>query len=256
MSWVNLGVAAIGGATSIYGAYQSSKGGGGGGGGGFDFEIPPFWEDPFYGMTQEELFGFGSEGLKGKFNDYYGLIGAIGGPEFEDFITNVRGDIGKSVSERVASSGTARSPVAAAAEAEAVGSVVPKLRYQNYLDAISGRKFLLGSSLDTLSGVRSGALSQEGLRNQYELSKAKIMADLISGKSSALSSIASEGTASGIGNIGSVLALLKGLSKGGSGSSDEASGVSSSLSSQITESNPNALMKMLDIGNYYNAYSV
>jgi len=157
--------ALIGAAATLGAGYLSSRGGGGGKG----IELPPppkWWEDPFYEKTQEDLYGFGSEGLQGNFPAYYQLLGEYGGPEFEKYNALVNKDITTAATDDAArrrSRGGATQEVIA----KAVGESSTKLRFADFQRAMAAREKLLGVSLGAEESVRSGALSNQGMRNDF-----------------------------------------------------------------------------------------
>jgi hypothetical protein len=135
--------------------------------------VPDFKPDPYVGKTQDFLFPYSQNLLEGKPNDYYAPIGQIGGKEFDDYLQQNINDIVSGVTN--ASAGR---NLSAGRMAESVGkqvaSITPGLRYQDLLKGIEGRKFLMGTGLNTMEGVRTGALNLTGMENNYNLDATKM----------------------------------------------------------------------------------
>ena len=130
--------------------------------------LPSYYSDPYYGKTQEELFPFYSNLLKGDIPDYYKGIGEWGGSELEKIIGMGERDITKSISEdfvrRKVSGGLGADVIA-----KSVGDLGTKLRWDDYIRAISGRKDLLNIGTSGLEGVRSAGITEGGMRNRFNL---------------------------------------------------------------------------------------
>jgi len=125
--------------------------------------IPEWEEDPFYKRTQDVLAPFGENLLSGDIPDYYSAIGDIGGKAFEDMLKlNVR-DVNKSIDESSALQGI-RGPRSAAIKASSISDLTKKMRYEDMLRGVEGKKFLMGSGLNTLSGVRGSSLDWMGMK--------------------------------------------------------------------------------------------
>lgn len=138
--------------------------------------IPEWEEDPFYKRTQDVLAPFGENLLSGDIPDYYSAIGDIGGKAFEDMLKlNVR-DVNKSIDESSALQGI-RGPRSAAIKASSISDLTKKMRYEDMLRGVEGKKFLMGSGLNTLSGVRGSSLDWMGMKNPFELQRAGMEMD-------------------------------------------------------------------------------
>lgn len=153
-------------------------------------ELPKFQEDPDYRKTQDYLRDLGINILGGEIPDYYKKIGEpvpvadIGGPEFENYLSLMTGDIKKSALETAAASGRGGGAVQDITN-QAVGEFTTQSRYANFLreieqkfaaeqNAIEGRKFLFGEGRGITEGVRTAGLQQEGLVNQFALNRAEL----------------------------------------------------------------------------------
>lgn len=135
--------------------------------------LPDFWEDPFVGKTQDELYNFGSNLLSGNPNDYYKPIGEIGGSMFEDVLARVVRDTTKSTEEDAIRRGVGRGGPVSTAISKSVADVSSSMRWSDVLRALEGRKYLLNKGDSMLSGVRSAAFTNQAQKNSYELDKAK-----------------------------------------------------------------------------------
>lgn len=167
---------------SLLSSLMSSQGSGSGGGGGgsseyFDIKLPDFYEDPYYGKTQDLLYGLGSGLLEGNVPDYYSAIGESGSDEFEAVLQAAIGDVQKAGMESAARLGQRGGSVAESIS-ENVGNLTAQLRYQDLLNAIAGKKYLLSTGINTTGGVRSSALDYMNLKNQFELAKVGLSMDL------------------------------------------------------------------------------
>jgi len=152
---------------------------GGGNSGVSEVELPKFKADPFVGKTQDFLFPYSQNLLEGDIPDYYKSIGdtSYGGETFQKFLDASINDITRVTEEASAAKGI-RGPRSAAAVSDAVSRVAPALRYQDMVDSLNrgnvGKQFLMSSGLNTMGGVRSGALSLTGMENTHNLNRAKL----------------------------------------------------------------------------------
>lgn len=153
----------------LFGSYFGGGGGGGGSSAVSQVSIPSFYEDPYYGKSQKKLFNFGSKGLEGEFPDYYKIIGEYDSKQFEDLLGLVQRDTARSVDEQLVRQNISRSGLGASVLAKTMGDVTKQARYADFLRAVQGRKGLLDTSVGTVEGVRAGALTNQGQRNQFNL---------------------------------------------------------------------------------------
>jgi len=149
-------------------------GGGCFGGGKASLDIPEYYLDEYYGKTQAPMFSFGSEALTGNVPEYYKAIGETGSPEFENMLNLTTRDIVKLAGQDAARRNAGRGGALTGTVARKVADASTKMRYADYDRSLLGKQFLLGTSLDTLSGVRSSALNQSGMKNQYQMQKAQL----------------------------------------------------------------------------------
>ncbi len=140
-------------------------------------DLPDYELDPYYKQSQETLFPFGKGLLSGDVPDYYKTIGESGGKEFEDVLGLAKRDVTRTGLESAAKMGV-RGPRAAFGIGQNVGELTRKLRFEDLMAAKEGKRFLMGKGLETLSGTRSAALSQTGMRGQFDLSRSGMELDM------------------------------------------------------------------------------
>ena len=170
---------------------------------GKDLPPPPAWyEDPYYPKTQADLYGFGSEGLKGEFPDYYDPIGEYGGADFENYLGLVNRDITRAGTEDAARRNV-RGGATSSVISKAIADSSTKLRFADFTRAMAGREALLGASVNAETGVRASALANQEMKNNFNMSQWQTM----------FGQAANEKTASAQ-NSGSIWSSL--LSAGGS----------------------------------------
>lgn len=136
--------------------------------------LPPFYSDPLYQKTQDILFPFGEDLLAGQPNEYYAPIGETGSPEFENMLALTNRDTSKAVSENLVRRGISRGGLGLSIAAKTAADTSTKLRWEDYLRAMTGKEFLLSTGSNMLSNVLQGALSMGGQKNQYNISKAEL----------------------------------------------------------------------------------
>lgn len=152
----------------VGGGLSGSKGLLGGGEDGVDpIARPKYYEDPDYRAAQDALKGMGLEILKGEVPDYYKPIGEFGGPQFESMLGLTTRDIQRSAAEGMAASGRARGGALPAVTAGAIADAATKLRYSDFIRAISGRQNLLNTGINVTSSVRSAGQNQGTSKNQF-----------------------------------------------------------------------------------------
>lgn len=134
--------------------------------------LPDYTLDPLFQKSQDVLFPLGTALATGEgIPDYYKTIGAIGGEEFEDVLGLAKRDVTRAGLETAARM-KIRGPRAAFGIGQNIADLTKKLRFEDLMAGKEGRKFLLGTGLETVSDVRGGALSETGLRSEFDLSRA------------------------------------------------------------------------------------
>lgn len=137
----------------------------------YNLNLPGYYEDPYYKKAQDPLLAAGTSLLEGKPNDYYKDIGESGGAAFQDMMAMLNRDVKTGVTEDMARRGT-RGGAGAYAISKAVGDIGTTMRWNDFNRALQGKQFLLGAGLDTLGGVRTGAINMTNSRNSYNLDAA------------------------------------------------------------------------------------
>jgi hypothetical protein len=139
-----------------------------------DIKIPEFKPDEFYQKSQNLLFPLGSDLLKGIIPEYYADIGKAGGTDFEKMLDLTTRDITTSVNEGLAKRNLGRGGLGLSIASKAVADATTKLRWSDFQRAIAGKEGLLTTGLNTMAGVRSGALSNQGQTNEFSLGATKL----------------------------------------------------------------------------------
>ncbi len=133
-------------------------------------ELPTWEQDPLYQSSQDILFPFASDLLKGIVPDYYKAIGETGSSEFENMLGLVNRDTSKAVNENLAKRGISRGGLGASIAAKSAADVNTKLRWSDFERALTGKQSLLNLGVNTMSGVRDSALNITGMKNNFNLS--------------------------------------------------------------------------------------
>ena len=162
-TWGMIGAATI---ATAGGVYASSKGGGSTMSG---VQIPEYWKDEYYEKAQEPLYNVSKGLLEGKPSEYYAPIGQYGGQELENVLGLLTKDVTRGVNEDLVRRGVGRGGIGTTAISKAVGDVSGQMRWSDYMRALQGRQNLLNTGMTGMTGVRSGALSEEQIRNQFSL---------------------------------------------------------------------------------------
>ena len=134
-----------------------------------DVDIPEFKPNPRVSRIQDLLEGFGTEGLGGRFDEFFNVIGQFGSPELDDVIRRSNVGVTRGVEENLAKRGLGRGGIGVGRLAEELLGNETKLRLADFDRAIAGRQNLLSTALNTLSNVRGGAQAQQGAENQFAL---------------------------------------------------------------------------------------
>lgn len=136
-----------------------------------DLKLPDWFEDPLYQKTQSRLEPFGSNLLEGKLPDFFSTLGKTGTPEFENILSLINRDTATAVNENLVRRNISRGGVGQNLLATTMADVGKKLRWEDFLRGQDEKKWLMGTGLDTLSGVRSSALDITGQKNQFNISR-------------------------------------------------------------------------------------
>lgn len=184
-------------------------------------EIPEYYLDPYYQQTQDQLYSTGSGLVSGNVNDYYKAIGDTGSPEFEAMLGLGTRDIQKAGIEAMARTGV-RGARGASGIAKAVGDYETQNRYADYARALQGKEFLLGTGLNTLQSVRSGALTQSEMLNNYNFQKINAQMGLQN-----MANAAASAGGSSMGSLAATAANLYGAFSANKGSAGGTAGAGS-----------------------------
>lgn len=136
------------------------------------FDLPSYATSPYYTRGQEALAPLGEQILSGKPPEWLRPIGQPGGAEFEDVLKLTTRDITKAVREDVAKRGL-RGGIGTSAIAKSVADVTSRLRFDDLIRSIEGKKTLLGAGIDIAGGTRAAGLSEAQMKNLFGLDLAK-----------------------------------------------------------------------------------
>ena len=131
-------------------------------------QYPEFFEDPEFNESQERLSGLGENLLEGDVPDFFSDIGKQGGQSFEKFLNMTNADISKGILESAAATGRSGGAVQSMT-AEAIGKNETTLRYQDYLNSVEGKKWLMNMGVDNTTGVRKAGFDREAGRNEFNV---------------------------------------------------------------------------------------
>ena len=132
-----------------------------------DLVLPEWFESQDFSEIQTQLKDLSSDLLEGKPPEYYGVIGDIGGEEFEKMLANTLSDVSKNVQRQKVASGTSRGGTIQQALGEEIGRTSSELRFADLLRGIQGREFLLQTGQSMAEGVRGSALTYAGQKNTF-----------------------------------------------------------------------------------------
>jgi len=142
-----------------------------------DITLPKFYEDPFYGATQEKLLPMGTNLMGGNIPEWLRPIGESGSPEFQDLLNLTKRDISTAVWEDAARRGV-RGPAATKVIADTTADTATKMRWSDYMRSLEGKQWLFGEGRGITEGVRGAGLDFGGQKNQFNLNQAKLQMDL------------------------------------------------------------------------------
>jgi hypothetical protein len=132
-----------------------------------------YFNDPIFTDSQDFLSKYSKDLLTNGPNDYYKPIGEYGSDEFLKYIDVASNPILKGTSEALARSGRGRGGLLSDITAQATGEYNQNLVFQDYLRAMQGRQWLMGTGLNTQANVRDAGFANQGTRNQYNANKAE-----------------------------------------------------------------------------------
>ena len=172
-------------------------------------ELPTWWEDPLVSQTQNILFPFASNILKGELPDYYKPVGDTNSLEFNNMLNQTKAGIQSSTDEALAARNINRGGLGASISGQESAKAETSLRWQDYVRAMQNRLALLGVGTETMSGVRSSAMDMTGARNNFNLNRAQLQLGINTSNANAKSqqnAMWGQILSSAIGAAGTVLA--------------------------------------------------
>lgn len=144
-----------------------------GGGGGGTTQLPPppkFTQDQTYTSQQAFLQPYSMGLLSGNnIPAYYQSIGQQNSPQFQSALALSNKQIGTSAAEGAALAGNGRGGQLPQAIGQAVGDNTAALTYQDFLNSNAGKEFLMGQGQQASNSVLTGALTNQGQENSYNL---------------------------------------------------------------------------------------
>ena len=153
--------------TGVYSAIQAGKASSRVNG-----KYPDYVEDENFNKSQEKLSGLGENILEGDVPDFFNDIGKANSDSFSKYLNMSNADISKGVLESSAATGRSGGAVQSMT-AEAVGKSSTKLRYQDYLNSVEGKKWLMEMGVDITTGVRGSGANREARVNKQNVGAAE-----------------------------------------------------------------------------------
>lgn len=131
------------------------------------FQIPTFEEDPDFRETQDFLKKLGIDILEGDIPDFFAGIGETGGPELENLISLLSGDIAGAAES--AGAATGRKGAIPSIVAKETGRISTQLRFEDFQRALKGKEFLFKEGRGITEGVRGAGQTQQAQVNEFLL---------------------------------------------------------------------------------------
>ena len=139
-----------------------------------NLNLPEFKTDPYYTKAQDLSYTTGEGILSGKLPEFYQGLGQTGSKEFQDMLALVNRNTATAVNENLVRRNISRSGVGAASIAKQAADTSATLSWQDYLKASGEKQSLLGTGLETISGVRGAGLQYAGQENQFGMQGAQL----------------------------------------------------------------------------------
>ncbi len=128
---------------------------------------PTYYTDPNFSGTQDFLRKYSEDILKGNIPDYYKGIGETMSPDLmKDYVYGLGSDIQSKDLAQQALSGRARTGMSNNAIAQ-VGNLSASSRFQDYINSIEGKKYLMGMGMGGEQDVRNSAQTDMGDQNTF-----------------------------------------------------------------------------------------
>jgi hypothetical protein len=129
-----------------------------------------------YSQSQSYLYPYYTSLLEGT-NSYASPIGNWGGQELEDIIGLSSKNMTNAVNSSLASSGMARSGLAAEAIGSKIGDLSTQYRWEDYNRALEGRMNLINTGSQGLSNLSSRALNNQNQQNNFNVGNYEFQAN-------------------------------------------------------------------------------
>lgn len=136
--------------------------------------MPEYIQSPYYAQSQKLLSGLGTDILGGKPPEYFRGIGEYNSPDFQNLLNLTQRDVTRGVNEDIVRRGVSRGGVGTSAIAKAIGDVGIKARFEDYARSMEGRKALLGAGIDIMGGTRAAGLTEANMANLFGLDTTKM----------------------------------------------------------------------------------
>ena len=137
------------------------------------YNLPSFYEDLYYKKTQPKLLEMGTDITSGKLPSFFEGLGKTGSSAFQNMLNLLNTKTKQAVNENLVRRNISRSGVGTSAIAKAVADTTANFSWKDYLKASKEKMGLLGTGLDTLSGVRGTGLDFMGQKNRFNLENAR-----------------------------------------------------------------------------------
>ena len=135
--------------------------------------LPDFKTDPYFKKSQDLSFTTGKGILGGKLPEFYKGLGETGSKQFQDMLSLVNRDTATAVNENLVRRNI-KGGVGLSSIAKATADATTNLSWTDYQKAAGEKQSLLGTGLDTISGVRGAGLQYAGQENQFGLKGAEM----------------------------------------------------------------------------------
>lgn len=135
---------------------------------------PNYYQNPYLEKAMGTLYGYGTDVLEGQIPEFYQSLVTPRSQEFEDVVDLTQARTQRAVDESITRRGISRSGLAPSIVGSAVAETVTPLAYQDYLNTQQNKSMLLGTGLESIGQVSSGALGETGTRNTFNTNVANM----------------------------------------------------------------------------------
>lgn len=130
--------------------------------------LKPFVTDPLYTSSQDQLNKLGTNLINGvPLTGNNANIGVSNSPAFQAMLNGIKGQTMQGAQEAAAINGTGRSGTAVTASNQALNQIIPKLTYQDFLNAQNQQIGLFNTGVNVQQGVRGAAQNEASQQNSY-----------------------------------------------------------------------------------------